>query len=110
MERSYAKGRQAEIPTTRDDPAIGRWGSVDPLFFKYPAYSPYNYVLNNPVKFNDPDGKIVWLRNQIADYQKERIYNLYSTSESFRNTYNQLDDRTDVVVLVIHPLLKIQVG
>jgi len=42
LERSLAKGRQAEIPTTRDDPAIGRWGSVDPLAEKYPALSTYN--------------------------------------------------------------------
>ncbi len=39
------------------DPAIGRWGSVDPLAFKYPAHSPYNYVLNNPLNMVDPDGR-----------------------------------------------------
>ncbi len=60
MERSHAKGWQAEIPTTRDDPAIGRWGSVDPMVEKYPGYSPYNYVLNNPISKVDPDGKLVF--------------------------------------------------
>ena len=30
------------------DPAIGRWGQVDPLADEYAAYNPYNYVLNNP--------------------------------------------------------------
>ncbi len=39
---------------------IGRWGSVDPLAFKYPAHSPYNYVLNNPVKLTDPNGEDIW--------------------------------------------------
>ena len=46
-----------EIPTTRDDPAIGRWGSVDPLAGKYLSISPYNYVYNNPINAFDPDGK-----------------------------------------------------
>ena len=37
-------------------PEIGRWMSVDPLADKYPAWSPYNYVLNNPLVLIDPTG------------------------------------------------------
>jgi RHS repeat-associated protein len=38
------------------DNVLGRWLMVDPLAEKYYPYSPYNYTLNNPVKFVDPDG------------------------------------------------------
>jgi len=39
------------------DPRLGRWLSVDPSQVKYPHLSPYNAFENNPVFFNDPDGK-----------------------------------------------------
>jgi len=39
------------------DTRIANWGSVDPLLEKHYDYSPYNYVLRNPLKLVDPDGR-----------------------------------------------------
>ena len=39
------------------DPRISVWHGVDPLADKYPAWTPYNYTLNNPVRLIDPDGR-----------------------------------------------------
>lgn len=39
------------------DPAIARWSTVDPLGAKMPSWSPYNYVLGNPIQLVDPDGR-----------------------------------------------------
>ncbi len=43
------------------DAAVGRWWSVDPLAEDYMSWSGYNYVMNNPMKYIDPDGKGVHL-------------------------------------------------
>ncbi|MNX77353.1 hypothetical protein D3C86_1088930 [compost metagenome] len=41
------------------DPATGRWYTVDAMAEKYSEMSPYNYALNNPVIYVDPDGNEV---------------------------------------------------
>ncbi|MDH6310474.1 RHS repeat-associated protein [Dysgonomonas sp. PFB1-18] len=39
------------------DPALGRFTTVDPLAEEYYSISPYVYVMNNPLKYIDPDGR-----------------------------------------------------
>ena len=39
------------------DSDIGRFLSLDPLAADFAAWSPYNYVLGNPIVFVDPDGR-----------------------------------------------------
>jgi len=41
------------------DPSIGRWNGVDLLAENYQNYTPYNYVLGNPINWVDPNGRFV---------------------------------------------------
>ncbi|MDJ1505177.1 RHS repeat-associated core domain-containing protein [Xanthocytophaga agilis] len=41
------------------DAQLGRWHVIDPVASKYSEYSPYSFVLNNPLKFIDSDGNTV---------------------------------------------------
>ncbi|MBI9036216.1 MAG: hypothetical protein JEZ03_17285 [Bacteroidales bacterium] len=38
---------------------VSRWISPDPLTEEYPSWSPYNYTMNNPIMYIDPDGQVV---------------------------------------------------
>ena len=39
------------------NPVSTLWYGIDPLFEKYPDFSPYNYCAGNPVKLVDEDGR-----------------------------------------------------
>ena len=63
----------------RYDAATCRFTTMDPLAEKYYSTSPYAYCVNNPVKFIDPDGKIVVVLDENA---KRNIMNTLSAAEA----------------------------
>ncbi len=86
------------------DPAIGRWTAQDPLSEKYYSFSAYNYCVNNPVMFVDPDGRDIWevnsegrIINRIAEKSKDAIYMVDIDSEGrYQRTYSINDDGNKV--------------
>jgi len=77
------------------DPAIGRWGVMDPLAEKYPNISPYVYVANNPVNVIDPDGRsgvpVIDKQNKtITVHSKFVFYGGSATTQLSKSTANEI--------------------
>ncbi|MBI1307043.1 MAG: hypothetical protein GC181_10615 [Bacteroidetes bacterium] len=51
------EGNSLDFGDRMYDTRLGRWLSLDPLQSKYPKYSPYNFVANNPVINVDQGGR-----------------------------------------------------
>ena len=80
------------------DPVIGRWGGVDPLAEKYYCWSPYVYVLSNPIILIDPDGRELRVAKEYQEQFKNDLRNVFGDRTnmlSFNdNGTLQLDGKT----------------
>ena len=92
------------------DGVVGRWWSVDPLAEKYYSISSYAHVVNNPIRYIDPDGRDVWevnsrgkVVNHIETTEHDAFYMIdkkgnriegkelmfeYGTVENFKSQYS----------------------
>lgn len=78
------------------DPALGRWMNIDPLAEQYNSWSSYNYTLNNPVLFIDPDGRGVNSTHTDKDGNVIAVYDdgdngVYKHSGNESQTQAELD-------------------
>jgi RHS repeat-associated protein len=57
------------------DPQLGRWHVPDPMAEKYADWTPYNYALNNPLRYIDPFGLEVKNAHEEERNKKEQQKN-----------------------------------
>src|SRR5690554_5693901 len=70
------------------DPRISIFISVDPLAEKYPNYTPYHYVHQNPINMIDPTGMEAdgWIKS-LKDDKATYTYDATITSQEQVNTH-----------------------
>jgi RHS repeat-associated protein len=79
-------------------PKTSLWLSVDPLAEKFPGWSPYNFVMNNPINFIDPDGRAPeWVPDSEGNLIAEKGDNAQTLADfqgiSYSEAEKQLQDQ-----------------
>ncbi len=65
------------------DGQIGRWLTSDPKAEKYKEWSPYTYALDNPIRYNDNDGR------EVSDPIQDLVQKAIDQSPTLRSLLTQ---------------------
>ena len=70
-------------------PAVGRFTTVDPLADAQPAWNPYRYSLNNPLRFTDPTGMAEEDQNSAEEGYERMRQNRQKTYGTLAGEYRE---------------------
>jgi RHS repeat-associated protein len=86
------------------DSKIGRWGGVDSLFMKHYDFNTYNYAIDNPLRYIDPDGKQV---DAVQNFVNEKIGQEIKPIENlFKGLNSDLQNTSNKLVQKATPLIE----
>ena len=86
------------------NPVTARWDRMDPLCEKYYSISPYVYCGNNPMRFIDPDGRIIVLANNCSPEfvkQYDAAY-AYLKEHNAAQVWDKLNERKEIITIYEH--------
>ena len=76
------------------DPVLFAW-SIDPLYHKYPSWSPYSAFANNPIVYVDNDGSDVIKSEAFTKSEnREAAYQTFITTTQAQNLLNKFASNT----------------
>jgi len=77
------------------DARVGRWLSLDPLASKYAAWSAYNGMLDNPIRYRDVDGRDIedsWMMSGGMYYRGYSLFASTSIARGFMRNFTNGND------------------
>jgi hypothetical protein len=95
------------------DPQLSRWWQVDPVVDGFESLTPYNSNMNNPVRYDDPDGDCPtcppaeWEMNAVANGELGRgiVDSFVGTATSIYNIVtNPVETAKGLYNAVINPI------
>lgn len=71
-----------QFPARLHDPTLNQWVSTDPLSEKYPHLTPYSFCASNPIKYVDPDGRVIMIPPSVS---AEDVLKIVGNMQSLTN-------------------------